>query len=127
MRRAKRLGWSAGILTLAVLATGACAGKKTGRVQDHVNVDVENHHWGTVVVYALTHGQRVRLGEVATGTRRNLKTPAGLSPEISNFRLHIDPVGSRQTYTTPNIPLGLGHTVHLRVENYLRHSTYIVN
>jgi hypothetical protein len=116
-------------LLLAVLGS-ACAGKRSANAQpepENVTIAVQNNNWNTVIVYAVSHGLTLRLGEVPTGNTVNLKTPRGMDPTVSDFRLLVDPIGGVQSYVTPRIPLGLGQTVHLRVENDLRQTSFSVS
>lgn len=128
MRRSKR-ALTGALLVLAVLVS-ACAQKRpanAGPEPEDVTISVRNNHWNTVVVYAVSHGLTIRLGDVPTGNTVELKTPRGMDPTISDFRLLVDPIGGVQTYVTPRIPLSLGQTVYLRVENDLSQSSYTVS
>ena len=92
-----------------------------------MTIAVQNNNWNTIVVYAISRGLALRLGEVTTGNTVNMRTPRGMDLGASDFRLRIDPVGSRGTYTTPTITLGLGQVVRLRVENQLNQTSFSVS
>jgi hypothetical protein len=113
-----------------IILAAACGTKRSARARAEnaaVTVAVQNNNWNTIVVYAISHGLVLRLGEVTTGNTVSLKTPRGMDPTASDFRIRIDPVGSRGTYTTPRIALGLGQTVSLRVENQLNQTSFSVS
>lgn len=89
-----------------------------------VVVDVANHNWNTVVVYAYSDGLTQRLGEVNTGSTVSMDTPAGMDPESTDFQLIVDPIGSLQVYRTGRIQVNPGDVVKLDVENDLNLSSY---
>ena len=125
-----RKGSRAWLLVMIAVLASACAGKRSANAEpepEDVTVTVQNNNWNTVVVYAVSHGLSIRLGDVTSGTTKTLRTPRGMDPTVSDFRLRVDPIGSTQTYVTPRIPLGLGNNVALRVENHLSQSSYTVS
>jgi len=127
MRRTKAVRWA--IALSVVLIAGACASKRA-RANDEdrgVTIAVQNNNWNTIVVYAVSRGLSLRLGEVTTGNTVNMRAPRGMDLSTSDFRIRIDPVGSRNTYTTPSITLGLGQTVRVRVENQLNQTSFSVS
>jgi hypothetical protein len=130
MRGLKRNTWSAGAAVLALTILGACASSGNEEPAEPVPADtpvtvtVSNHNWNTIVVYAMSHGQVSRLGEVNTGTTSNLKTPAAIDPAAGDFQLLVDPIGSRLAYETGTILVNPGDNIRLTVENDLNLSTF---
>ena len=114
---------------VAALVTGCIFKKKPGdevRIPQPVRVEIENHNWNDIVVYALVQGTRHRLGSVGAVNRASLKVPEGIVMLPGSVELLLDPLGSRTTFRTGHIMVGLGQEVRLRVENELRLTSWTV-
>jgi len=117
----------AAAVVVGVLHMSACWKRPTRASESRVSrvtVEVANHHWSTVVIYAVINAQNVRLGEVNTGERTTLTTPPGVDPGAADFRILVDPIGSGETYNTGPLHVLSGNRVLLTVENDIRNSTY---
>jgi hypothetical protein len=121
--------WSAWSLLALLAAACAHGGAKntTGKPEPEsrqIDVAVENENWNTIVVYAVSGGLSIRMGDVPTGARAALKTPVGMDPTGTDFRLLVDPIGSTQRYLTPRLTVNLGDIIHLRVRNAIGTTSY---
>jgi len=115
------------MLLLALVFMSACFRNSASRgpggsSSRRIAVEVENNHWATVVVYALINGQRIRMGEVHTGTTIELMTPIGVDPSVVDFRIRVDPIGEREVFDSGSISVQLGDRVLITVENDIRSS-----
>ena len=122
-------------LTLAaMMALSACASPArypgengTTEKERTVAVEVTNHNWMDVVVYAVSSaGNRVRLGSVTTGLDQRFKLPRSLNVMSGNFYLEARPVGSGEVYNSGPILANPGARVIWSIENQLGLSSYRV-
>ncbi len=122
---------TSGVLALAAMVFAGCARNRQPEapvpMTTPVTVEVQNNNWNTVVVYAIAHGVSQRLGEVNTGRTQSLTTPAGVDPTSGDFKIVIDPIGSRFTFATGNLMVSPGGTVSLTVENDLNLSSWTIS
>src|SRR5688572_6133669 len=100
-------------LALAVLLMGACATPRYAtdnapsgdRV---VRVEVTNHNWMDMAVYAVSGGQRIRLGTVTTGLNQTFRLPKTLNVYSGQLFLEAQPVGSREVFRSDAIMVNPG-------------------
>jgi hypothetical protein len=115
------------ITGLAIAATtGACAPAASGfdnapgpQGGPAATVEVENNNWADMTVYVLRGGSRVRLGMVTSMGKSVFRIPASLLNTSGDVRLLADPVGSRDTYTTPIIQVNPGERIEFNIENHV--------
>jgi hypothetical protein len=124
MRTAQRL-LSIGLL---LMATTACFKKKSNvePVYQPVTLEVINNNWQDIVIYAIVGNTRQRLGSVPAVKHATLELPSGLVPLPGSVQLLLDPLGSRATYRTGFISIGLGQQIRLVVENQLSLTNWTV-
>lgn len=130
MKRAIRASGAAA-LVVAVAACGARQGAdRAVGVQpapaNAVTVNVENHNWSDIVVYAVRGGRRYRLGTVTSMQSAEFMVPPGLLGGSADLRLMLDPIGSRHAFVTEQILVTPGDRVLFSVENYLPLSSWAV-
>ena len=89
-------------------------------------LEVTNHNWSDVVVYALHHTTRVRLGMVTSMNTRQFKLPRVMQVSTSDVRLVAAPIGSSEDFVTGPIHVGPGQRVELQLENTLAISNWSV-
>jgi hypothetical protein len=118
---------------VALVATSAsCAPTHAGPAagpQSHENqavVQVSNHNWADVVVYAVVSGARYRLGMLTTNQSGEFRLPPGVVSGSGEVRLLVDPIGSRDVYTTQPIHVRPGQWVDFKIENHLAISNWAV-
>jgi hypothetical protein len=84
------------LLAIAVVLS-SCARPKSG---DELNLDsastlnVVNHHWGDVDVYAVRDGQRQRVGTVTAAAEQNFELSPSLTKGAGTLQFQAHAVGS---------------------------------
>jgi hypothetical protein len=118
--------------TTLLAAAGACApagiGPATGPQprEEKAIVRVTNHNWADVVVYAVRYSTRYRLGMLATNQTLEFRLPSGAMSGSGDLRLLVDPIGSREVFTTQSISVAPGQWVDFKIENHLAISNWAV-
>jgi hypothetical protein len=126
-----RLGTGAAV-ALAGLLAGACASGTGGAVEtngaggDGTVVEVSNHNWSDVTVYAVQLGTRTRLGTVVSMTTRRFTLPAQTRLADGGLRLMASPIGSNRSHLTDLILVDHGDRIEWNLENSLALSSYMV-
>ncbi len=117
------------VLIVALGLSSCMLFRKRTRVQssDPVTLQVVNHNWNDIVIYAVVDGMRTRLGDVASSRTATLKLPSTLVTATGMLQLLLDPLGSRSTFRTGSIMVNGGQQVRLQIENELRLSTWTVH
>lgn len=114
------------------LMTTGCAslsgdGVETGIPdEESTTVEVSNHNWLDVTIYAVERGTRTRLGTVTSMTTRTFELPAGLQRRATELRLVAAPIGSTETHRTDSILIDPGDRIEWNLENELALSSYWV-
>lgn len=89
-------------------------------------LEIENHNWSDIVVFALHDGRTARLAQVTAG--QSLSVP--LLPQhvsaMGTLRLAVHPIGGSSDYTSETLSLRTGYTVRLTVESSVGHSSVAV-
>ena len=83
-----------------------------------VAVQVTNHNWARVMIYALIRGQSVRLGHVETGSITRLELP-DRAYTATDLELVARPLASDESWTTGPLVIAPGSVVELVIENRL--------
>jgi hypothetical protein len=126
-----RLGTGASVAMVGLLA-GACASGTGGAVEtngvggDGTVVEVSNHNWADVNVYAVQLGTRTRLGTVVSMTTRRFTLPPQARRPDGGLRLMASPIGSTRSHLTDLILVGHGDRIEWNLENSLALSSYMV-
>jgi hypothetical protein len=113
------------LVILAMIAAPACAaGGADGEEgvpapAPRVFIEVENHNWADIVVYAVQNGMRTRLGMVTSMSRERFPVPVGLFATTGNVQLLADPIGGATPFLFPPVMVQQGQRVELRLENHL--------
>lgn len=121
--------WPAVLVVAAVLS--ACAGRRAstpfaGGGEDYdIPVEVDNHNYLDIVVFAMQGEATNRLGSVTGLSSRSLTVPGQLVV-AGRIRLLVDPVGSREAYLTEDIMVNPGDVVVLQVGSVIRQSSWSV-
>jgi hypothetical protein len=102
-----------------VLATAsACAGRSQDEApepSESAAVQVQNQGFSDMVVYAISGGQRIRLG-LATGNSTNTFTiPRHLIRGAGGIRFLADPVGGNRTPVSEEMTVNPGDVVTLTI------------
>jgi hypothetical protein len=119
-----RLGTAAAVAMAGLLA-GACASGTGGVAETNgvggeaTVVEVSNHNWADVNVYAVQLGTRTRLGTVVSMTTRRFTLPAQARVGDGGVRLMASPIGSTRSHLTDPILVGQGDRIEWNLENSL--------
>jgi hypothetical protein len=118
----------AGLALAATIAMAACAHQTRYATEDFagrdIAVEVTNHNWADVVVYAVSYGNRVRLGSVTTGLDQRFRLPKTVNVASGGFHLEAHPVGSHEIYRSEPIMVSPGGRIIWSLENQLGLSSY---
>lgn len=122
----------AGCVALAVgLTTAGCASaprteETGGELGDspQTMVEVTNNNELLVTVEALSSGPDQTLGQVAANGTETFPLPQSI--DASGLRIQVEPIGSTETYVSPQILVSRGDVVTVRVESNLDLTTVSV-
>jgi hypothetical protein len=121
-----------GILTLVALSMSVACFRRgktpdlsSAEIQAITSARITNKNWLDVNVYAVRAGTRERIGIVRAFDTQVFVLPPYLL-DTRGLRLHVDPIGSPQSYQTDVIPVWPGQWIHLVVQEKLNQSHYSV-
>jgi hypothetical protein len=116
------------VCLLASVLPAACLGGRRNRSgrSGPVQIQVRNNNWADIVVYAVSGSQTMRIGDVTTGRTGSFKAPPDVDPTVRDFRIRIDPIGPRGSFTTQYISVAPGQTIFVTVENDLNMTNFTV-
>jgi len=107
-------------------SASALASQDDATPPDSLVLEIENHNWSDIVVYALHDGMLSRLTQVTAG--RSVSVP--LLPHhigaMGMLRLAVHPIGGSSDYTSETVSLRTGSTVRLTVESSVSRSSVAV-
>jgi hypothetical protein len=121
-----------------LLAIGACssAAKKKAQddewgtdkpvIQQDIPVQVQNHNWEDMVIYAVRNSTRSRLGQVTSMSTVRFLIPRTFMGTGTDIRLLADPIGSSQVFLTDALLLSPGVQIDFYIENHLPASSWTV-
>jgi hypothetical protein len=119
------------IVALGGIVATACASADADRPRpapagnDRAVVEVTNHNWLDVNIYAVRSGQRARLGTVGSMMTERFTIPDAMV-NSGEVRLMAAPIGSPRVHRTDPILVLAGDVIRWNVENRLAHSSYSV-
>jgi hypothetical protein len=104
------------VFLLAILA--ACAGRvpdtDTG-LESAAMVQVENQGFSDMVIYAISGGQRVRLGLATGNSSKTFTVPRYLTGGAGPIRFLADPIGGNRTPISEEMSVQPGDLVTLTI------------
>lgn len=118
-------------MAVAGLVAAGCASgtgeplAEIGLAGQATTVEVTNHNWQDVNVYAVRDGHRTRLGTVTSMRSETFELPA-VAGMMGRIQLMASPIGSMQDHLTDPIMLRQGDQIQWNLENPLRLSNYTV-
>ena len=80
-----------------------------------VTVEVVNNHYNDVNVYSVVGGQALRLGSVTGKTTARLSLDEDRVAGAWGLRLRVNPIGSRESYTSDEVMVFAGGHVVLEI------------
>jgi len=95
-------------------------------MEQKTTVVVETFNWADMVVYAVRHSTRIRLGMVTSMNTGRFDVPSGVNVGSGPIELLAEAIGSNDSYGTGPITVNEGQRVELRIENQLPISTWSI-
>jgi hypothetical protein len=105
-------------VTLLLLALAACSANPRDRAsgaEAEASVRVENRSWTDMTIYAVSGGQRVRLGSVTGTSTAVLRIPSGVVGLGRSLTFIADPLGSDRTSSSFEIFVRPGDEITLTI------------
>jgi hypothetical protein len=106
------------LLVLLLLALAACSTnpRHQGQASEpEAKVRVKNQAWTDMTIYAISSGQRVRLGSVVGNSTAVLRIPSGVLGLGRTLTFLADPLGSSQTSSSFEIYVRPGDEITLTI------------
>jgi hypothetical protein len=104
------------ILFLAALA--ACAGRSpesTARPDSETVLQVENRDFSDMVIYAVSSGQRTRLGTATGNSTQSFVLPQSLVRSGGTLRFQADPIGGNRAPVSEEMSVQPGDVLTLTI------------
>jgi hypothetical protein len=102
-----------------LIALASCGGRphaESGATPDSpAMLQVENQGFTDMVIYAVSGGQRVRLGMVTGNSTKSFTIPNYLVRGAGPLRFLADPIGSNRTPVSEEMTVQPGDTVSLTI------------
>jgi hypothetical protein len=116
------------LATIVVVASLASCSAKRGAPAapapiEKIRLEIDNHHYLDVTVYAVHDGQLTRLGVAAGSAHTELVLPARLLGAGRELRLYGDPIGSSDRAVSDVIVVQPGQYLEWELEPGLERST----
>jgi hypothetical protein len=115
---------------VAVVSLGSCSPKRGAAVVpdpvEEILLEIDNHHYLDVTVYAVHDGQLTRLGVAGGNAHTKIMLPARLLGAGRELRLYGDPVGGSDRAVSEVIVVQPGQYVEWLLEPGLDRSTVSV-
>jgi hypothetical protein len=122
--------WIAGAIALTLTSACSAAGSAPASgplpPEEATTVEVANHNWSDMNVYAVRSGMRYRLGTVISMTTERFRLPPGAVSPGAELRLLVDPIGGTRTFNTAPIQVSPGQRIEFTIQNHLAISSYSV-
>jgi hypothetical protein len=93
---------------------------------ENIPLEITNHHYLDITIYAIHNGQRTRLGVAGGSAHTNMMLPARLLGEGRELRLFGDPVGSSDRAISEVVVVQPGQYIEWLLEPELDRSTISV-
>lgn len=90
---------------------------------ENIPLQVTNHHYLDITVYAIHDGQRTRIGVAGGSAHTRMVLPARLLGVGRQLRLYGDPIGSSELAITEVIVVQPGQFIEWLLESGLARST----
>ncbi|MGH7557517.1 MAG: hypothetical protein ACREMD_07020 [Gemmatimonadota bacterium] len=113
---------------LALLLAAGCvsAEERQAATTGPISVQVTNHNFLDMNVYAVAGSQTIRLGTVRTNAEQMFEVPPGL-PVTGGLRFLVDPIGSSDAYLSDDVLVSPGDIVDLVIQSSLGLSSTVVH
>lgn len=117
------------IALAAILASGlaGCSHKHDPEVApapvENIPLEITNHHYLDIIIYAIHDGQRTRLGVAGGSAHTEMVVPSRLLGVGRELRLYGDPIGSSERAVTEVFIVQPGQYIEWLLESGLDRST----
>jgi hypothetical protein len=115
---------------VAAASLAGCSSKRGAAAApapvENIRLEIDNHHYLDVTVYAVHDGQLTRLGVAGGSAHTEMMLPARLLGAGRELRLYGDPVGSSDRAVSEVIVVQPGQYVEWQLEPGLDRSTISV-
>lgn len=91
-----------------------------------VTIQIENHNWQDVAVWAVADGTRIRLGTVTTATTQRFSLPATIANRVNDFRLEGHRIGSNDSFLSEPFMVSPGTRLVWKLENQIALSSQFI-
>jgi hypothetical protein len=88
-----------------------------------VTLEIRNHNWADVTVYAVRSGQRMRLATVTATNSSSLILPPEMVGPGGEVRIYAQAIGGSGRFLSPRVYASPGGVVMLELDVSLRRST----
>jgi hypothetical protein len=123
-RRLPRIALAA---VVAAASLAGCSPKGSATIvpppAENIPLQITNHHYLDITVYAIHDGQRTRLGVAGGSAHPEMVLPARLLGVGRQLRLYGDPIGSSELAITEVIVVQPGQFIEWLLESGLARST----
>ncbi|HVD32567.1 MAG TPA: hypothetical protein VNC19_03240 [Gemmatimonadales bacterium] len=117
----------AAVVVVVVASLAGCSHKRGPAVvpdpAEKIRLEIENHHYLDVTVYAVHDGQLTRLGVAGGSAHTEIMLPARLLGAGRELRLYGDPIGSSDRAVSDVIVVQPGQYIEWLLEPGLERST----
>jgi hypothetical protein len=90
---------------------------------ENIPLEITNHHYLDITIYAIHDGQRTRLGVAGGSAHTDMVLPSRLLGVGRELRLYGDPIGSSERAITEVIVVQPGQFIQWLLESGLERST----
>ena len=103
---------------LALVGLASCGGhpaETSARPDSPAQLEVQNQSFADMVIYAVSGGQRIRLGLATGNTTKSFRLPSYLVRNGGSIRFLADPVGGNRTPVSEEMTVRPGDLVSLTI------------
>jgi hypothetical protein len=119
-------------VVLALLVLGACTHNQSSEMDEDptperapILVHVRNENFLDVTVSVVSSGVARRLGQVSGNAVGDFTFNANLA-NSGSIQVRATPIGGNSSYTSPNLSVGSGQMIDVRLASTLRQSSTVV-
>jgi hypothetical protein len=118
---------------VAITVLGGCAHangnpSEISTKNQRITIQVANHNWQDVAIWANSGGTRIRLGTVTTGTTERFRLPQTISSRADNVQLEAHRIGSADdTYYSDVFMVTPGTRLVWTIENQIGLSSQYIS
>jgi hypothetical protein len=131
MRATSSSGWRLPRIALAAIVAAAslagCSPNGTPKIVpppiENIPLQITNHHYLDITIYAIHDGQRTRIGVAGGSAHTSMVLPSRLLGVGRELQLYGDPIGSSERAITEVVVVQPGQFIEWLLESGLSRST----